>query len=339
MSHTNELIQTEWPQIKVVTHDGAFHADDAMACAIVNCWTDSLAAYFNRFSYTYLRRSRDESVLADSNIWLDVGARYEPVDNPLEHLKEGKKIYLDHHQRGGAGTRANGVPYATAGLAWKTFGRDTLKMRGISQEVSEKGFQKIDIELMCGIDAADCGLQLIPESVPIKPMSISRMISLLNPRGKDPHLSEPHLSEEYAFRSLAFNFASFTLAGMIREVKHISEGYDLVFKKSQIRQGILVMPEAGSWQEALLSSPEFLGVYFVVFPDDKGIWMAQAVPQKLGSFESRRLLPEPWRGLRDQQLQELIGVPDAVFCHPNGFIGGAKSQESAIQMATLALQS
>jgi len=51
-------------------------------------------------------------------------------------------------------------------------------------------------------------------------------------------------------------------------------------------------------------------------------------------------LPEPWRGVRDEALSQLTGIPGCVFVHSSGFIGGNRTREGALEMArrTLALQ-
>ena len=66
--------------------------------------------------------------------------------------------------------------------------------------------------------------------------------------------------------------------------------------------------------------------------------MTQVVPMAVGTFNPRKPLPESWAGLRDQALAEVTGVPDSVFCHSARFIAGAKSLDSAIKLAELALQ-
>ena len=49
-------------------------------------------------------------------------------------------------------------------------------------------------------------------------------------------------------------------------------------------------------------------------------------------------LKEQWRGLRDTELREVSGFDDAVFVHATGFIGGAKTQQSAVRMAELSIE-
>lgn len=51
-------------------------------------------------------------------------------------------------------------------------------------------------------------------------------------------------------------------------------------------------------------------------------WRIQAVPIAQDSFESRKPLPEQWRGLRDDELTNVSGVQGGIFVHASGFIGG-----------------
>jgi len=78
-------------------------------------------------------------------------------------------------------------------------------------------------------------------------------------------------------------------------------------------------------------------IKFAIFTDSNGSWRVQTVSIRLGSFENRVSLPEPWRGLRDEKLSEVSNIPDCIFIHASGFIGGTKTKESAFQMARKAL--
>jgi uncharacterized UPF0160 family protein len=63
----------------------------------------------------------------------------------------------------------------------------------------------------------------------------------------------------------------------------------------------------------------------------------QCVPPSPGSFEQRKSLPEPWRGLRDEALSEASGIPGGVFVHASGFIGGNATYEGILAMARKAV--
>ncbi|KAI4120538.1 MAG: hypothetical protein LQ338_006949 [Usnochroma carphineum] len=82
-------------------------------------------------------------------------------------------------------------------------------------------------------------------------------------------------------------------------------------------------------------------VLYVLFPEsaDPGAgWRIQAVPVDRESFESRKPLPEAWRGLRDEQLSKEVGVDGCVFVHASGFIGGNVSEKGVREMARKALE-
>ena len=44
-------------------------------------------------------------------------------------------------------------------------------------------------------------------------------------------------------------------------------------------------------------------------------------------------LHEEWRGVRDEDLSSVSGIPGCVFVHTSGFIGGNKTLEGAMTMA------
>ena len=57
------------------------------------------------------------------------------------------------------------------------------------------------------------------------------------------------------------------------------------------------------------------------------------------SFILHRLpLPEAWRGLRGAELDQVAGIPNCVFVHSSGFIGGNETFEGALKMAAASLK-
>lgn len=71
--------------------------------------------------------------------------------------------------------------------------------------------------------------------------------------------------------------------------------------------------------------------FYVVYPDETaGAWRVQAVPASPDSFESRKALPEIWRGLRDEKLSEVSGIDGGIFVHASGFIGGTSGGFASI---------
>eukprot|EP01125_Pyxidicula_operculata_P003751 TRINITY_DN1502_c0_g1_i2.p1 TRINITY_DN1502_c0_g1~~TRINITY_DN1502_c0_g1_i2.p1 ORF type:complete len:141 (+),score=36.02 TRINITY_DN1502_c0_g1_i2:246-668(+) len=102
---------------------------------------------------------------------------------------------------------------------------------------------------------------------------------------------------------------------------------------------IIVLPRFCPWKSHLYDIEEErgeVGKYkFAIF--NRGNWRVQTVSVEENSFVSRVPLLEPWRGKRDAELSELSGIPQCVFVHATGFIGGNKTKEGAIAMAKASL--
>ncbi|KAM0879411.1 hypothetical protein ACQ4PT_034255 [Festuca glaucescens] len=78
---------------------------------------------------------------------------------------------------------------------------------------------------------------------------------------------------------------------------------------------------------------------YVLYQDERSkSWRVQAVSVAPDRFESRKALPEKWRGMRDDELSKETGIPGCVFIHMSGFIGGNKTYEGALEMARAALK-
>jgi uncharacterized UPF0160 family protein len=48
-------------------------------------------------------------------------------------------------------------------------------------------------------------------------------------------------------------------------------------------------------------------------------------------------MPDPWKGLRDDALSAVCGIPGCVFVHASGFIGGNATYEGVLEMARKAV--
>uniref|UniRef100_A0A672MF51 Myg1 exonuclease n=1 Tax=Sinocyclocheilus grahami TaxID=75366 RepID=A0A672MF51_SINGR len=106
---------------------------------------------------------------------------------------------------------------------------------------------------------------------------------------------------------------------------------------------LLLLAQGGCpWKEHLFALEKELKVdvliKFVLYPDQSGHWRVQCVPAGLNTFQNRLSLLEEWRGVRDEALSELSGIPGCIFVHASGFIGGNRTQEGALEMAKRTLQ-
>ena len=74
-------------------------------------------------------------------------------------------------------------------------------------------------------------------------------------------------------------------------------------------------------------------IKYAIYQDknDKS-FRVQCVPVFDGSFVNRLALPSEWCGLRDEELSKKCGIAHCVFVHANGFIGGNRTYEGALEM-------
>ena len=282
----------------IATHNGNFHADDVF----------SIAALKSVFPYFTLVRTRDLEHIAKADIVIDVGGEYDPDTGRF-----------DHHQRGGAGERENGIPYSSFGLVWKKYGIEIC-------QGNEEVANAIDAGLVSTIDAIDCGhVEGVSQGI-----SLSQTISMFNPTWQE----ESHYDECF---DEAVDFASRVLARFIAAANGGISAKAIVAKAvdEAADPRVIVLQKYTPWKKTVHAlSDEAL---YVIYPSHSGQWMIQTVPVEPGSFEDRKALPTPWAGLSDEAFRDVTGIDDAMFCHNGLFIAGAKSFESAMKMAEIAL--
>jgi uncharacterized UPF0160 family protein len=300
---------------KLVTHGQGFHADDVVAYAI-------LKEVLSRRGETWtLERTRDEQLIQEADIVFDVGNVYDPETSRY-----------DHHQRGKAGKRANGIEYASVGLIWKHFGMELCS----SQEV----WNEIDQAIICHIDASDNGQDFISgyHFENVRSISLGQMIgnfriqSRDNPKDQDPQVLEGHFEQASEFAREVLVRALVYYENLENSFNQILQTYESSLDKVA---PIFDYDYGRPTLKRLAGLPEII---FAIYPKmEGGMWKVEAIPKDLGTSESRKYAPEAWWGLRGSDLQQITGVPDATFCHPSGFLFGAVSQEGALELAKKAL--
>ena len=116
-------------------------------------------------------------------------------------------------------------------------------------------------------------------------------------------------------------------------------------KEFDARGRIVVFSRGCPWKDHLYTleaeKPHEEKVLYVLYPENEhegAKWRVQAVSVSIDSFESRKPLPDNWRGARDDQLSEVSGVEGCIFAHASGFIGGNNSRGGALEMAMKAIE-
>lgn len=77
--------------------------------------------------------------------------------------------------------------------------------------------------------------------------------------------------------------------------------------------------------------------FFIIYHGKEGNYRIESIPQKLGLYSYRKLLPLEWRGKSQSELAKLTNINDFVFCHKAGFVGSAKTLKSAIKIAEISV--
>ena len=101
---------------------------------------------------------------------------------------------------------------------------------------------------------------------------------------------------------------------------------------------VIVLDRKLPWEKAVFDGG-LTDLLFVIYPnEDATSWYCRTIPPEPSSFGQRLALPETWRGLQEEAFSRAAGIPDGVFCHPSGFICGARSRASAIELAERAIE-
>lgn len=301
-------------KLRLVTHNGSFHADDLFACA-------TLILYFKKQGRDFeIIRSRDVGTINNADYVFDVGGVYDPQKNRF-----------DHHQKGGSGVRANGIEYASFGLVWKHFGIELC-------DQNEEVWLLIDKEIASPIDANDNGQDLINSKYKdIFPYNGARPFLIFSPTWQ-----EDATKIDDTFRSEAQNVAR-VLEREIKVAKDDILGRQIIeesYQKAEDKRLIEIKDGFPRYlyQSTLSKFPEPL---YALYQSHYGeSWKLEAIQKNPNTLESRKSFPQEWcTGVSsDPEIIKMTGVPDIIFCHRGGFLLNTKSKESALQLAKMALE-
>jgi uncharacterized UPF0160 family protein len=288
----------------VATHSGNFHADDVFAVATLGLALGAVDVV----------RTRDEGLQAEADVRVDVGGRADAATGDF-----------DHHQKGGAGERPNGIRYASFGLVWREHG---AVLAG-----SEDAARAIDERLVQGVDANDTGQTIAQPLIgDARSMTVSGVVAALNPAWDEELTGAEEDARFGEAVTLATGILERELAGAaaFRRARQLVR--DAITRASDPR--VIELDRNMPWREGVVTqAPEGL---FVVYPKVDG-WGLHAVPRELGAFENRKDLPAEWAGLTGAELAAATGVPDAIFCHTARFYASARSREGVLALVERAL--
>ncbi|KDQ63733.1 hypothetical protein JAAARDRAFT_29765, partial [Jaapia argillacea MUCL 33604] len=324
------------PSKVIGTHNGTFHCDEALAVFMLRQTT--------LYRDADLKRTRDPAVLGTCDIVVDVGGVYDET-----------KQRFDHHQRGFEEVFGHGftTKLSSAGLVYKHFGKEIIADRFQLQLDHPKVqllWLKMYKEFVEGLDGIDNGVSQYPADITPKYRNrtdLSSRVGWLNPAWNqsvdssivDAQFGKASLLTGEEFLGRLDYYGNAWLPARDIVAKGLSE------RKNVDASGkIILFNQFAPWKEHLFELEAEQAIaedskpIYVVYPDEMGgNWRIQAVPVSPESFQSRKALPEAWRGLRDDELSKASGIDGGIFIHASGFIGGNKTQDGALRIAKASL--
>ncbi|MEK7088719.1 MAG: MYG1 family protein [Patescibacteria group bacterium] len=301
-----ELMEMDTNNKKLVTHNGSFHADDIFATAALSLMLEKKGENFE------IIRTRNPEIIEKGDYVFDVGGIYDEKTNRF-----------DHHQKGEAEKRPNGIEYSSFGLVWKKY--------GLELSSSEKIANIVEKHLIAPVDAFDNGFDLVENKYDISPYLIEHFFLSMRPTWAEKNANNDKMflkcvevAKEILSREIIYARDS-----VLAEEKVIS-----IYQNTKDKR-IITLDQNYPYEDTLNNFSEPL---FVVYQRmDDSFWGVKAVRKDPKTFKNRKDFPKSWGGLRDEELQKVTGVKDAIFCHKAFFMAVAKTKEGAIKLAQLAL--
>lgn len=353
----SKRLKTEPPVIG--THNGFFHADEALAVYMLRMLPE--------YNSAPLVRTRDQTILDRCHTVVDVGGEYDQTKNRYDHHQRTFSTTFPEHR----------TKLSSAGLIYMHFGKAIIAQQAtlaLDHPDVALLYQKLYDDFIEAVDAHDNGIDQydaekleqagVEKRFKAGGVTLASLVADMNhedPSNPDAPsrntADQPQAEEDFRFSQASTLMGNAFLRKLYGAVTSwlparaiVKEAYANRFK-SHPSGKIMTMPRAGvPWKEHLynlenettLSSDQ--QVLFVVYPENEepgSRWRVQAVPKNASSFESRKGLPELWRGLREKGLDTVLGEAaedGAIFVHASGFIGGHRTEKGARAMASMALE-
>ncbi|KAL6257501.1 hypothetical protein P5V15_011071 [Pogonomyrmex californicus] len=322
--------------VRIGTHDGPFHCDEVLACALLKL----LPEYKN----ASIIRSRNQNILNTCDIVVDVGGEYDPSRHRYDHhMREFKESMSTIMKKPGYDWT---IKLSSAGLIYCHYGHEILRsvlLDVTEDKVIDEIFKHVYDTLIKEIDGIDNGVPMY-DAEPLYRIvtDLSARVGRLNPQWNS-HDVDVEERFEKAMALVLEEFLEF-----VRYTKNVwLPAKDIVRRAVESRfevdpsGEIIVLSQVAPWKEHLFQLEKEMNISpsikYTIF-ENPDSYRVQCMPEAPGSFVCRMFLPEAWGGLRDSILVEACGIEGATFVHSVRFIGGNKTKDGALAMARKALE-
>jgi uncharacterized UPF0160 family protein len=295
-------------------------------------------------------RTRDQSLLDQCDIVVDVGSVFDPSKKRYDHHQKSfnetfKTLRPDLKISGGD------IRLSSAGLIYVHYGEKIIKdMLKASADIEltpsqlQSIFIKIYQSLIQEIDGIDNGVPQF-EGEPSYRINthLSNRVKTFNPSWMEEKSPEEvdqlfHQAKEYVGKEFV-DKVSYYGSSWLPARKIVEQCVANRFTVHSSGE-IIELNRFCPWQEHLREIEKEVGVEikFVLFNSGSNDFRVQCVPVKEGSFICRKFLKKSWWGVRDEELETVSGIEGIKFCHATGFIGGHKTRDGTLQMAVDSLE-
>jgi len=282
----------------VGVHDGPFHADEVMACALL--------LHCDLIDVDAIVRTRDPEKLRTYEFVCDTGGIYDAT------IKR-----FDHHQVEYQG------PLSSAGMI--------LLYLYDQGKIEEDLYHYFRMQLIDGIDAHDNGRS----TCQVGTMNVSIAIALFNPlisqMNPEASILAFHRALEFArfiIEKLKKQFLQITSCKeQVKEAMQRGTNYLLFDEALSWQENFFAL--GGQDHPALfVVMPALEGSWKL-----RGI-----PPSPKEQMKVRCPLPASWAGLNGDKLIEACGIKGAVFCHKGRFISIWKTRQAVLQALDKAME-
>ena len=312
-------------EVKIGTHNGPFHADDVMACAMLKKHPN--------YKNAKIERTREESILDQCDIVVDVGRRFSHQARRYDHHQEDFDLTMEKISRGKIKSKTK---LSSAGLIFFYYGEEIIREEIIKEEDRSKAkivwiWKRMYFNLINEIDLIDN-----KGSVPaIIRTGFTRRVGRLNPAWDD---AEPDYDQSFV---KAVDLASEEFRETLEEIHSQFRAMLAVKEKISDREKdhksgqVLIFDRYTSWSSIIGEVEMEAGIkgtiMFVINPyTDSGDFSVSTV-------NNRILLPFKWRGLEGEKLQKATGLAGAKFVHNGGHFARIDNKEDAVRMVDMVL--
>lgn len=297
----------------LVTHSGGFHADELMSSVILT----------RLFPQARLVRSRAPE-------WITPGA--DRIIYDVGGANDAALKIFDHHQRG-APLREDGQPYSSFGLIWAHYGRAYLSALHVPEAHIESIHASFDQSFVLPVDLVDNGALSPSDCGQLAALTLPVLLETLRPVFDE---REPEADDRafHAALSVARSFVEAKIAGSAAKLRA-----ENLVQQAIVAAGeghVLELPTGMPFRSAIVKAGAD-HLLFVVHPREKD-WCVTGIRRAEDGFELRADLPAAWAGLSGHDLEAACGIDGATFCHNGRFIAAAKTRETALAMAELAVK-